>query len=155
MTHGTFDQSGEGSAAERRSSPAPASCCLGRGSAALVTRVRPVRASSISIPGGSVPARSTGGNHRGHSADHVEASGEHGGTIAEVREKQWPDHWSDRDGCIERVSTCSKKAWLSRAQKAARCKFMFPIRLIACSSQSSRKPTIFWCPFGSALSLGA
>jgi hypothetical protein len=30
-----------------------------------------------------------------------------------------------------------------------------PIRWIACSSPSSRKPTIFWCPVGSAPSAGA
>jgi RNA-directed DNA polymerase len=97
MTNDTFDQSGKGSAAERRSWPTPASCCFARSGAALVTRVRSVRASSISVPGGSVSARSAGRSPQAHSADHVEASAEHGGTAAEVREKQWPDHWSDRD----------------------------------------------------------
>ena len=154
MTGDAFDQSGEGSAAERRSWPTPASCCFTRSGTALVTRVRSVRASSISVSGGSVPARSAGRSPRAYSADHVEASAEHGGTAAEVREKQWPDHWSDRDRRSERVSRCSKKAWLSRAPKAAHCKFTFPIRLIACSSQSSRKPTIFWSPRGSAPSAG-
>jgi retron-type reverse transcriptase len=152
MTDDAFDQIGKGSAAERRSWPAPASCCFTRSGTALVTRIRSVRASSISVLGGSVPARSAGRSSRAYSADHVEASAEHGGTAAEVREKQWPDHWSDRDRRGERVSRCSKKAWLSRAPKAAHCKFTFPIRLIACSSQSSRRPTIFWSPRGSALS---
>src|SRR6266487_2129684 len=150
MTYGAFDQGGKGSAAERRSWPSPASCCFTPSSTALVTRVRSVRASSISVPGGSVPARSTGRSHRAYSADHTEASAEHGGTAAEVREKQWPDHRSDSDRRVERVSRCSKKAWLSRAQRAAHSKSTFLIRLIACSSQSSRKPTIFWCPLGSA-----
>ena len=154
MTDDAFDQSGKGSAAERRSWPTPASCCFTGSGAALVTRVRSVRASSISVPGRSVRARSAGRGPRAHSADHVEASAEHGGTAAEVREKQGPDHRSDRDRRGERVSRCSKKTWLSRAPKAAHCKSTFPIRLIACSSQSSRKPTIFWSPCGSAPSAG-
>src|SRR5713226_7740898 len=154
MTDDAFDQSGKGSAAERRSWPTPASCCFAPSGTALVTRVRSVRASSISVPGGSVPAGSAGRSPRAYSADHVEASAEHGGTAAEVREKQWPNHGSDRDRRGERVSRCSKKAWLSRAPKAAHCKFTFPIRVIACSSQSSRKPTIFWSPRGSAPSAG-
>src|SRR2546429_645546 len=48
MTGDAFDQSGEGSAAERRSWPTPASCCFTRSGTALVTRVRSVRTSSIS-----------------------------------------------------------------------------------------------------------
>jgi hypothetical protein len=150
MTYDAFDQSGKGSAAERRSWPSRASCCFARSSTALVTRVRFVRASSISVPGGSVPARSTSRSHRAYSADHAEASAEHGGTSPEVREKQRTDHWSNRDRRAEHVSRCSKKAWLSRVQRAAHFKSTFPIRLIACSSRSSRRPTIFWCPLGSA-----
>ena len=136
MTDDAFDQSGNGSAAERRAWPTPASCCFTRSGTALVTRVRSVRASSITVPGGSVPARSAGRSSRAYSADHVEASAEYGGTAAEVRKKQWPDHGSDRDRRGDRVSRCLKKAWLSRAPKAAHCKFTFPIRLIAYSSQS-------------------
>ena len=41
-----------------------------------------------------------------------------------------------------------------RAQEAARFKSTSTMRLIACASRSSPKPTIFWCPFGSALSVG-
>ena len=155
MTDDAFDQSGKGSAAERRSWPMPASCCFTPSGTALVTRVRSVGASSLSVPGGSLPARSAGRSPRAYSADHVEASAEHGGTAAEVREKQGSDHGSDRDRRVERVSGCSKKAWLSRAPKAAHCKSTLPIRLIACSSPSSRKPTMFWCPVGSAPSAGA
>src|SRR5439155_8860061 len=79
MTYDALNQSGKGSAAERRSWPTPASCCFTRSSPAVVTRVRSVRASSISVLGGSVPARSTRRSHRAYSADHVEASAEHGG----------------------------------------------------------------------------
>jgi hypothetical protein len=155
MTSDALNQSGKGSTAERRPGPTPASYCIARGSAALVRRARSVRASSISVPEGSLPARSTGRSHRGYSADHGQASAEHGGTAAEVREKQWPDHWSDRGRRVERVSRCSKKAWLSRAPKAAHFKSTLTMRLIACSSQSSRRPTIFWCPLGSTASAGA
>jgi hypothetical protein len=155
MTDDAFDQSGKGSAAERRSWPMPASCCFARSGTALVPRVRSVGASSIPVPGGSLPARSAGRSPRAYSADHVEASAEHGGTAAEVREKQGSDQGSDRDRRVERVSGCSKKAWLSRAPKAAHCKSTLPIRSIAGSSQSSRQPTIFWCPDGSAPSVGA
>src|SRR6266496_6158653 len=150
MTYGAFDQSGKGSAAERGAWSAPASSCAFRSSATVVTRVRFVRASSLSLPGGSLSARSSGRSSRGHGAGHVEASAAYGGTSPEVREKQRTDHWSNRDRRVECVSTHSKKAWLSRVPKAAHFKSTFPIRLIACSSRNSRRPTIFWCPVASA-----
>src|SRR5229473_74581 len=155
MTDDSVDQSGQGSAVERGSRPAPAPCRVARGSAAVVTRVRPVRASSIPVPGGSLPARPAGRSHGGYGADHAQASAEHGASAAEVCEKQWPDYRSDRDTRVERVSRCSKKAWLSRAQEAARFKSTSTMRLIACASRNSPKPTIFWCPVGSAPSVGA
>ena len=150
MTHGALNQSREGSTLECRSCLTPASCCASRSSTALVAPVRFVRASSISLPGESLAARSSRRSSRGHCTDHVEASAAHGGSATEVREKQWTDHWSNRDRRVECVSTHSKKAWLSRVQKTAHFKSMFPIRLIACSSRSSLRPTIFWCPVASA-----
>ena len=150
MADDAFDQSGKGSAAKRRSWSAPASSCASRSSAAVVTRVRFVGTSSISLPGGSLPARSTHRSSRGHGADHAEASAAYGGTSPEVREKQRTDHWSNRDRRVECVSTHSTKAWLSRVKKAAHFKSTFPIRLIACSSRSWRRPTIFWCRVASA-----
>jgi Reverse transcriptase (RNA-dependent DNA polymerase)/N-terminal domain of reverse transcriptase len=150
MTYDAFDQNGKGSTPEHRSWSAPASNCAFRSCAAVVTQVRFVRASSISLPGGRRSAGSSRRSSRGHSADHDEASAAYGGTSPEVREKQRTDHWSNRDRRIECVSAHSKKAWLSRVQKAAHFKSTFPIRLIACSSRSSRRPTIFWCPLGSA-----
>ena len=151
MTDDAFDQSGKGSAGERRSWSAPASSCASRSCAAIVRQVRFVRASSISLPGGSLSAGSSRRSSQGHSADHDEASAAYGGTSPEVREKQRTDHWSNRDRRIECVSTHSKKAWLSRVQKAAHFKSMFPIRLIVCSSRSSHRPTTFWCPVASVL----
>src|SRR6266566_259657 len=150
MTHGALNQSREGSTLECRSCLTPASCCASRSSTALVAPVRFVRASSISLPGESLAARSSRRSSRCHCTDHVEASAAHGGSATEVREKQWTDHWSNRDRRVECVSTHSKKAWLSRVQKTAHFKSMFPIRLIACSSRSSLRPTIFWCPVASA-----
>jgi retron-type reverse transcriptase len=150
MAYEAFDQSGKGSAAKRCSWSAPASSCASRSSAAVVTRVRFVGASSISLPGGSLSARSSRRSSRDHGAGHVEAPAAHGGTAPPVREKQWSDHWSDCDRGLECVSTHPKKAWLSRVEKAAHFKSTFPIRLIACSSLSLRRPTIFWCPVASA-----
>src|SRR6267378_6112928 len=155
MTDGSFDQSGQSSAVEHRSRPARAPYRVARGSAAFVTGVRPVRASSIPVPGGSLPPRPAGRSHGGYGADHAQASAEHSTSVAEVCEKQWSDYRSDRDTRVERVSSCSKKAWLSRAQGAARFKSTSPMRLIACASRNSPKPTIFWCPVGSAPSAGA
>jgi retron-type reverse transcriptase len=154
MAYDSVDQSGQGSAAERRSRPARAACRVARGSAAVVTQVRPVSASSIPVPGGSLPARPAGRSHGGYGTDHAQASAEHGASAAGVCEEQWPDYRSDRDTRAERVSRCSKKAWLSRAQEAAGFKSTSTMRLIACASRSSPKPTIFWCPAGSAPSVG-
>ena len=150
MADDAIDQSGEGSTAERRSWSAPASSCASRSSTAVVTRVRFVRAPSISLPGRSLASRSTSRSSRSHRAGHVEASTADGGTAPEVREKQRPDHGSDRSRRIECVSTHSKKAWLSRVEKAADFKSTFPIRLIACSSRSSRRLTTFWCHVANA-----
>ena len=150
MAHDAFDQSGKSSAAERRSWFAPAPSGAARSSAAAVTRVRFVRASSLSLPGRSFPARSTRRRSPSYGASYVEASAAYGGTSPEVREKQRTDHGSNRDRRVACVSPHSKKAWLSRVEKAAHFKSMFPIRLIACSSRSSRRPTIFWYPVASA-----
>jgi hypothetical protein len=151
MSYGTLDQNGKGSTPEHRSWSAPASSCASRSCAAVVRQVRFVRASSISLPGGSLSAGSSRRSSRGHSADHDEASAAYGGTSPEVREKQRTDHWSNRDRRIECVSTHPKKAWLSRVQKAAHFTSTFPIRLIVCSSRSSHRPTTFWCPVASVL----
>jgi hypothetical protein len=154
MTDDSIDQSGQGSAVEHRSRSARAPYRVARGGAAFVSQVRPVRASSIPVPGGSLPARPAGRSHGGYGTDHAQASAEHSTSVAEVCEKQWPDYRGNRDTRIERVSGCSKKAWLSRAQEAARFKSTSTMRLIACASRSSPKPTIFWCPVGSARSVG-
>jgi retron-type reverse transcriptase len=150
MAHDTLDQSGEGSALECCSWPTPTSYCTSRGSAALSKCARLVRAASISLPGGSLPVRSANRGSRDHCASHVEASAGHGGTAPQVREQGRPDDGRDRDHRVECVSAHAKKAWLSRVAKADHFKSTFPIRLIACTSPSSRRLTTFWCRVASA-----
>ena len=70
-----------------------------------------------------------------------------------VCEKQWADDRCDRDTSVGRVSEYSEKAWLSRAERAAGFKFTLTICLIACTTRSSPRPTVFLCPFGSAPSV--
>ena len=152
MSHGAlaFHQGGEGLAIECRSWPATASSGAPRSSASVVTRVRFVRAPGISLPGRSLPARSSSPSSRSHSAGHVETSAADRGAAPQVREKQRSDHRSDRNCRVACLSAYSKKAWLSRVEKAAHFKSTFPIRLIACSSRSSRRLMTFWFPIASA-----
>ena len=152
MSHGAlaFDQGGEGLAIECRSWPATPSSCASRSSASVVTRVRFVRTPGISLPGRSLPARSSSPSSRSHSAGHVETSAADRGAAPQVREKQRSDHRSDRNCRVACLSAYSKKAWLSRVEKAAHFKSTFPIRLIACSSRSSRRLMTFWFPIASA-----
>src|SRR5437016_4064587 len=145
MSHDPFDQDGEGSPAECRLWTVAASNRASRSSASVVARVRLVRAPSISLPARSLPTRSTDRSSRSHCANHLEASTANRGTAAEIREKQWPDHWSDRSQRTKRISARPKKAWLNRVKIATHFKFKFPICLIACSSRSSRMHTNFWC----------
>src|SRR6266478_9588630 len=143
MSHDPFDQDGEGSPAECSSWTVAASNRASRSSASVVARVRLVRAPSISLPARSLPTRSTDRSSRSHCANHLEASTANRGTAAEIREKQWPDHWSDRSQRIKCISARPKKAWLNRVKIATHFKFKFLIRLIACSSRSSRGLTRF------------
>ena len=145
MSHDPFNQDGEGSPAERRSWPVAASNRASRSSASVVTRVRLVRATSISLLARSLPTRWTDRGSRSHCANHLEAFSANRGTAAEIREKQWPDHWSDRSQRTKRIPARPKKAWLNRVKIATHFKFKFLIRLIACSSRSSRGLTRFWC----------
>jgi len=149
MTHGSIHQGGQGSATERRLQSAPAPCGVARGSTAFVTRVRPLRAPSLSIPGRSRPARAAGRSHRGYGADHPQASTQHSESTAEICEQQRPHHRSNRGTRLKRVSRCSEKAWLSRSAEAAHCKSKSTMRLIACANPSSPRPIVFWCPVGS------
>ena len=144
MANGAFNQGGQSSPNECRSWPAAAWSRAARGSGSLVTRVRFVRAPSISLPGRSLPARSARRNSRSHSIGHFETAAPDCGIASKVCEKQRSHHRSDRNHRVKCVSADSKEAWLSRIERAAIFKLMFPIRLIACLSRSLRRFTRFW-----------
>jgi len=152
MADGAFDQSGKGSAPERRSWSASTLCCACRSSSAAITRVRSVRASSISLSGESLPARSCSRNSRNRSTRHFEASAADGRIAPEICEQQRSYHRSHRNRSIECLSAYSKKAWLSRIENAAHFKFRFSIPLIACWSPNWCRFTTFWFPVASARS---
>ena len=88
--------------------------------------------------------RSTYRNSRSHSIGHIETAAPDGRAAQKVCKKQWSHHRSDRNRRLKCVSADSKEAWLSRIERAAIFKLMFPIRLIACSRRSSRRLTRFW-----------
>ncbi len=144
MANGALNESGESSPNECRSWPAAAWSRAARGSASAVTGVQFVRAPSISLLGRSLPARSARKSSRSHSLGDLETSTPDRRTAPKVCEKQRSHHRSDRNRRVKCVSADSKEAWLSRIERAAIFKFMFPIRLIACSSRSSSKLTRFW-----------
>jgi hypothetical protein len=152
MAHGKIDQSGQGSAAELRLRLVAARYSIARSKAAPIARVRPFRAASLPVPGGSDPSEPAGGSLRSYGADHAQAPGGNGTFATGLCEKKWPDDRSGRDTCVGRVSEYSEKAWLSRAPDAGRLKFCLTIRLIACTIRNSPRPTVFWFPFGSVLS---
>jgi len=145
MSDDPLDQDGKGSPAECRSRPVAASNRASRSSASVVTRVRLVRAPSISLPARSLPTRSTDRSSRSHCANYLEASAANRGIAAQIREKQWPDHWSDRSQRIKCISARSKKAWLNRVKIATLFKFKSLICLIAYWSRNSRRLTSCWC----------
>ena len=143
MSDDPFNQDAEGAPAECCPWPVAAANRASRSSASTVTRVRLVRAPSISLPARSLATRSTDRSSRSHGANHLEASTANRGTAAGIREKQWPDHWSHRGPRTKCISARPKKAWLNRVKIAAHFRFKFLIRLIACSSRSSRRLTRF------------
>ena len=150
MTYAALDQRRKSATAKRRSWSAAASSCASRSGTTVVTRVRLIRASSLSLPERSLPTPSTRPSSRSYRGGHLEASAANGGTAAAIRQQQWLDHRSHRNRRVECVSTLAQKAWLSRVKVAAPFKSRFLIRSIACSSQSSRRLTTFWFPVGSA-----
>src|SRR6516225_3052164 len=143
MSDDLFNQDAEGAPAECCPWPVAAANRASRSSASTVTRVRLVRAPSISLPARSLATRSTDRSSRSHGANHLEASTANRGTAAGIREKQRPDHWSHRGPRTKCISARPKKAWLNRVKIAAHFRFKFLIRLIACSSRSSRRLTRF------------
>jgi len=155
MADGSRNQSGKSSAFERRTWSAATSSGAHQRSAPAVTRVRSFRASGVSLPRESVPARSTGRNSRDHDTGHFEAATTNRGTSPEICEQQWSDDRGHRNRRVECLSAYSKKAWLSRIEEAAHFESISHIHLIACSRQSSRKLTRFWFPVANAPSVCA
>jgi hypothetical protein len=155
MAYGALYQGGESSPNKCRSWPAAAWSRAARGSASPVTRLRFVRAASLSLRGRSLPARSAGKNSRSYCIGHLEASAPDRRTAPKICEEQRSHCWSDRNRRAKCVSADSKEAWLSRIGRAALFKFMFLIRLIVCSSRSSRRLTRFWSHVASATSARA
>jgi hypothetical protein len=152
MADGTVDQSGQGSAVERRLRHAPTKYTVAGGHAAVIARVRSIRTPKLSVPGGSNSFGPAGRSLRGYGANHAQAPGGHDTPATEIREEQWA---YDRSGCDSRVrgvSKYSEKAWLSRAPRTAHHKYTLSICLTACTIPSLPKPTVFWCLFESVLS---
>ena len=154
MTDVQINQAGQGSSAERRLRDAGQGSTA-RGHAAPFAKVRPVRTSSLPVSGGSDPSGPAGRSLRGYGADDAQTPDGNSTSSSGVCEKQWADDRCDRDTSIGRVSEYSEKAWLSRAERAAGFKFTLTICLIACTTRSSPRPTVFLCPFGSAPSVAA
>jgi hypothetical protein len=144
MANGAVHQGRESSPSKCGSWPAATWRRAARGSASPFTRVRLIRAPSISLLGRSLAARSTHRNSRSHSIGHLETATPDGRAAQKACKKQRSHHRSDRKRRLKCISADSKEAWLSRIERAAIFKLMFPIRLIACSRRSSRRLTRFW-----------
>jgi hypothetical protein len=149
MTGGPVQQSEQGSATERCLQNARGRYSVVRSNAALVAGVRPVRTASLPVPGRSGTSRPAGRSFRGYSAGHTQASSRNSTSSSGLRKEQWADDRRDCDAGGGRVSECSEKAWLSRAKRPTRLRFALTMCLIACTIQSSRRPTAFWCPLES------
>ena len=149
MTDATVHQSGQGSATECGIFDAPGGYCFARGDAGFSARVRPFRASSVSVPEGGDPSGKAGRSLRGYGADHDQDPDKNSASFASVREKQWADHRSDCESRVGRVSRYSEKTWLSRAHRTAGFKFRLTMYLIVCTIRSSLRHMAFLCLFGS------
>jgi hypothetical protein len=151
MAYAALHPNGEGSEVERCSRTPGAAYEIARSHAAPCIQLRAITSPGISVSEASLPAGSSCESSRGHSTHHVEASAAHRRTAAEACQKQRPDDGVDRDRGIANFPANKEEAWLSRAKKAAPWKFTLTMSLIACSSRSSARPTIFWFPVESAL----
>jgi len=150
MADDALYQSGQGSTPELCSWSASAPHCAFRCSAAVVTRVRFIRASGISLSATGLATPASSRDSPDYRTGHLETSPTDCGIAAEIRERQWSDHRSDCNRGIEYLSAYAEKAWLSRVEKAAHFESRFPIPLIACSSRNSRRLTTFWSHVASA-----
>jgi hypothetical protein len=144
MEDGARNQSGKGSAFERRACSSATSTAARRRSSPAGTRVPSIRAASLSLPRESVSAQSPCRNSRDHNTGHFEASATNRRTSPEIREKQRCDYRGNRNRRLACFSAYSQKAWLSRIQEATHFESISHMHLIACSRRSSRRLTRFW-----------
>ena len=144
VANGALHQGRESSPNKYRSWSAATWSRAARGRASPFTRVRFIGTPGISLPGRSLATRSTHRNSRGHSIGYLETAAPDCRAAQKVCKKQRSHHRSDRNRRLKCVSADSKEAWLSRIERAAIFKLMFPIRLTACSSRSLRRLTRFW-----------
>src|SRR5215469_12413760 len=151
MANGPRNQSGKGSAFERRAWSAAISSGARRRSSPAGTRVRSLRASSLSLPRESIPAQSSGRSSRNHDTGHVEASPPNRGTSPQICKNQRSNRRRNRNHGVECLSAYAKKAWLSRIQEAPHFESISHIHLIAYSKRSSRRLTRFWSHVANAL----
>jgi hypothetical protein len=148
MTHGPINQSGQGSATERSARHVAAQYSVARGDATAIASVRPFRAASLPVSGGSDSSGPARRSLRSYGPDHTQASGGDGTSSSGLCEKKRSDDRSDRDPCVGHVTEYSAKAWLSPAPDTGRLKFSLTIRLIVCTIRSLPRHTVFWCPLG-------
>lgn len=153
MANDPIDQSGQGSAVERRLRHTPAQYAATQSHAASVWRVRPVGTSSLSILERSGTLEPASRGRRDFSASHPQDSGGHSTSSSGVFERHGANHRSHRDTGLDHVPEHAEKAWLSRALSPARFKFTLNICLTVSSISSLPKPTVFLCRFGNAPSL--
>jgi hypothetical protein len=116
--------------------------------ATAIASVRPFRAASLPVSGGSDSSGPARRSLRSYGPDHTQASGGDGTSSSGLCEKKRSDDRSDRDPCVGHVSEYSAKAWLSPAPDTGRLKFSLTIRLIVCTIRSLPRHTVFWCPLG-------
>jgi hypothetical protein len=140
MADGARNPSGKGSAFERRAWSAATSTGAPRRSSPAGSRVRSIRASSISLSRESVPARSPRRNSRGHNTGHFEASATNRRTSPEIREKQRSDYRGNRSRRVACLSAYSQKAWLSRIQEATHFESISHIHLIDTIASPYHRP---------------
>src|SRR5271168_5426634 len=146
MTYDTIDESRKSEATERRTSLASTRHGAPRGSAEAIAKVRSVGTSSISISRGSRTARRPGRGGRGDDTHYPQTSARHRAYPAPAGGTQRHDYRCARRTSSGRVYKRVKRAWLSGAKDAPPPKSPSTIRLIDCSSRSSRRSTLFWSP---------
>jgi len=117
-----INQTGQGSSAERRLRDA-GQCSAVRGQAAPFAKVRPVRTPAYRYLEEATHLDRPVEVSEVYGAHDTQTAGGNGTSSSGVCEKQWADDRAIVTRALARVSAYSEKAWLSRAERAARFKF--------------------------------